>query len=76
MAMLATVSLVACALQGRRLDSPVYRDLSGWMTDTTLPPVFCARETRLHKVAPTPSPAGSGRRIRRAPRGSHVTHQS
>ena len=51
-AMLATVSLVACALQGRRLDSPIYRDLRGWMTDTTLAPEFCARETRLHKVAP------------------------
>lgn len=50
--MLATVSLVACALQGRRLDSPIYRDLRGWMTDTTLAPEFCARETRLHKVAP------------------------
>ena len=50
--MLALLSLATFALQGQRLDSPLYRDLRAWMTDRTLPPEFCARETRLHKVAP------------------------
>ena len=49
--MLLIASLAACALQGRRLDSPVIRDLCAWMTNPELAPEFCARETRLHKVA-------------------------